>query len=863
MGAQGEAMRKLLAVVCFLGCCVLASGQAYTTITAANVTVDNGSGTAINPPAGSSLCFLGVNSVGAAITYTPSGGSPVSGTVCQTLTSGGALTGTLQVANPATATPLGLYYTITVINGSTTYLTIPTTTVSGTTWSFDAFSLPGTKTALGIGNAHLACASGAQWTSTTLPPGQNAETCNPGGQWKGYPPNNYCPHGQAFMVPQGGGTPFCQSPTYTGNGAPSGICVNGSSYFQNDATSGQNLWNCINATWVQQTGSGASPGGSHFNLQFNNGSGGFGGDSGIITDGSGNLTAKYRGGIPQADAFAGADFCAQLRTAALWAVANNVNLVDATHFPKTVACASDPLTALDGTGNGGSVPLTIMMPASWISSTVAWNINNSNVQLIGKGSGETIIEYTGGTVVPEVLTVGGSVTNAWYADSVQIKDLSIIGHSANATDGLALKDAGNGKLDNIYTWGVTGCGIHTYNSVTETFVKPTTSSAQASHIGYLTGYSVPAHGLCFDQTTSGSLTTDGTVTDADTTGVSGAGWDLIAAQGMTFTGGTSESNGAGILIASTSYFNTFINSDLESNTANANGVDVSDSGYSNSFHNLIAISTCSGCNSVLLDGGSNVPPIFHLGKVTSIGGTQGIQEVADPNLGATFIGYGSVGSLGAEYPGTSSASPFMIYAPNLANGSILGMCIGVDRYCIASYNEGLINFNYYNSGNVGNFLYLRVNGGPSLRWDGNGNLYAGSGASGNLGGSGGWWKSILMGSGNTYTTTINPPASPAASNTITLPTQSGTLALSLSGTTGSIGGSALLVNACTSGTVSITGAATGMLVVADPSSDPNSGTTQDYDWYARVTSAGTVTVYECAIVAGTPAATTFNVRVIQ
>lgn len=298
-------MRRIFAVTCFLACSTLASGQAYTTITATNVTVDNGSGTAVNPPAGSSLCFLGVNSAGAAITYTPSGGSPVSGTVCQTLTSGGALTGTLQVANPATATPLGLYYTITVIDGSTTYLTIPITTVSGTTWSFDTFSLPGTKTALGIGNAHLACASGAQWTSTTLPPGQNAETCNAGGQWKGYPPNNYCPHGQAFMVPQGGGTPFCQSPTYTGNGVPSGICVNGSSYFQNDASSGQNLWSCINGTWVKQIGSGGGPpGGAHYNLQFNNGSGGFGGDSGITTDGNGNLKAKSVGGMEFANGYA-------------------------------------------------------------------------------------------------------------------------------------------------------------------------------------------------------------------------------------------------------------------------------------------------------------------------------------------------------------------------------------------------------------------------------------------------------------------------------------------------------------------------------------------------------------------------------
>jgi hypothetical protein len=160
----------------WFGCCFpcLAFSQAFTTVTASNVLVDNGSGTAVHPPGGSSLCFLGVNTAGAAITYTPAGGSPTSGTVCQTLTSGGALTGSLQVANPATASPNGLLYTITVVNGGTTYLTIPTASVSGTIFNFNAFALPGTGLAVGIGKAHLTCANGAQWTSTTLPPGQKS-----------------------------------------------------------------------------------------------------------------------------------------------------------------------------------------------------------------------------------------------------------------------------------------------------------------------------------------------------------------------------------------------------------------------------------------------------------------------------------------------------------------------------------------------------------------------------------------------------------------------------------------------------------------------------------------------------------------
>lgn len=232
----------------------LCAGQAYTTITASGVTVDNGSGTAVNPPSGSSLCFLGVNRNGAAITYTPSGGSPVSSAVCGTFTTGGNLSSSFQVANPATASPAGLCYTITIVNGGTTYLSIPIVcTVTGTVWAFNSYALPGSGTAAGIGFAHIGCANGAQWTSTTLPPGQNAQTCSIAGSWVGYPPNPYCPAGQAYLVPQGGGQPFCTSPTYSGNGAPSGACIQNTTYYQQDSAA---IWYCKAGAWVENAGGG-------------------------------------------------------------------------------------------------------------------------------------------------------------------------------------------------------------------------------------------------------------------------------------------------------------------------------------------------------------------------------------------------------------------------------------------------------------------------------------------------------------------------------------------------------------------------------------------------------------------------------
>jgi len=83
----------------------------------------------------------------------------------------------------------------------------------------------------------------------------------------------------------------------------------------------------------------------------------------------------------------------------------------------------------------------------------------------------------------------------------------------------------------------------------------------------------------------------------------------------------------------------------------------------------------------------------------------------------------------------------------------------------------------------------------------------------------------------------------------------------LAGTTGSIGGAALTPGQCASGTVAVAGATTSMVVVASPSGgiSPGSG----FVWQAYVNAPGSVTVQVCALVAGTPAATPYNVRVIQ
>lgn len=85
----------------------------------------------------------------------------------------------------------------------------------------------------------------------------------------------------------------------------------------------------------------------------------------------------------------------------------------------------------------------------------------------------------------------------------------------------------------------------------------------------------------------------------------------------------------------------------------------------------------------------------------------------------------------------------------------------------------------------------------------------------------------------------------------------------LSGTTSAIGGSALLAGQCAQGTATVTGATSSMVATASPSSDPDSVLSTGIAIYSFVSASNTVTVRVCAIVAVTPASTTYNVRVIQ
>ena len=81
----------------------------------------------------------------------------------------------------------------------------------------------------------------------------------------------------------------------------------------------------------------------------------------------------------------------------------------------------------------------------------------------------------------------------------------------------------------------------------------------------------------------------------------------------------------------------------------------------------------------------------------------------------------------------------------------------------------------------------------------------------------------------------------------------------LSATSASIGGGALLAGACASTSTTVTGAAVGMAAVATPNTYPGDGNI----WLAYPSAANTVTVKVCAVVAMTPTASTYNLRIFQ
>lgn len=111
-------------------------------------------------------------------------------------------------------------------------------------------------------------------------------------------------------------------------------------------------------------------------------------------------------------------------------------------------------------------------------------------------------------------------------------------------------------------------------------------------------------------------------------------------------------------------------------------------------------------------------------------------------------------------------------------------------------------------------------------------------------------------------TPVLPTQYASGGATITQPSASGTLALTsqmpLAATAGPLGGSSLAAGQCISASVPVPGASTAAVVAVTPATFPGA----KFYWQGYVSAPGVVTVNVCAAVAGTPAPSAYNVRVI-
>jgi hypothetical protein len=369
-----------------------------------------------------------------------------------------------------------------------------------------------------------------------------------------------------------------------------------------------------------------------------------------------NVTAEYINKIPQADQFCGgagqpvctADMCTKLRAANIYAVTNNINQVDATHFIGVQSCSVDPFKNIATTPT--PINLIVNFGAVHIQSAVPWDVNNSSVTLHGMGATLTQLEYTGSTQVNAVLSTQTTSVSGLY--NVNITGMFAYGGVSNAKYGYLIENTAHSTFDGIMAWGATTCGIQTWGAVTNTFLHPKVSYIEAGLIGIDdSAHTTPTDGLCFDvdPNSPNYQTTNSTVIDAGAEGLPGVGWHVENAQTMTFTSGTSEHNGRGIYVSATnSKFNTFLDSDIEGNGsgsyANTNGVDVYDIGNLNTYINLLATTSCSGCNSVLLTGAAGQQFLLGGYQATSASGP-GMNGIAPIGFKVTSATSGSASPL--------------------------------------------------------------------------------------------------------------------------------------------------------------------------------------------------------------------------
>jgi hypothetical protein len=379
----------------------------------------------------------------------------------------------------------------------------------------------------------------------------------------------------------------------------------------------------------------------------------------------------FTNGIPNADQFVGSpnDFCGKLRAAEVYALANNLGTVDASHFPTSNACTVDPFVNLGGTANA-LTRLKVILPSAVIHATVPVTINTDGLYLQGAGRLNTVWQYDGSCNSFQI-----AFTLGWTSGFVQfdtLKDFSVVTSAASGCTGYDFEmfEAHRNDLENMSFWG-NEYGFVTAGAVTDTFYKLHVSNQDAAPSGWA-GFQQPSHGFYFGFGSS-DATTDGTVIDIAAESIAGTGIECFNCADMHFSAGTSESNINGIKVDVASKFNVFTAMDIEGNSANSNGVDFLDVGGENIILGGLYTSTCSACDSVFQTGGIGNDEL--IGDASAASGVGGLFNVLGNNsvIGVEGLGQTSMfNSVASTYTATAA-----LKAPILtATGSAVTFNLG-------------------------------------------------------------------------------------------------------------------------------------------------------------------------------------------
>lgn len=248
--------------------------------------------------------------------------------------------------------------------------------------------------------------------------------------------------------------------------------------------------------------------------------------------------------------------------------------------------------------------------------------------------------------------------------------------------------------------------------------------------------------------------------------------------------------------------------------------------------------------------------VVNAAEVFGVDKTGVITDAALAGGGVQCLQVDNVGTFSGAACGTISGSGTAGQLSRFTSATALGNSAFSDDGAGALVAQTIATFQAGDVSGAGNGTVLQIDDAASTITTTAGLIPSTVGAQ-SLGSSAKPFRQIVLGN-STNAVTLNGSAA-SAPRTVSLPNGTGTLALALTGVTGSIGGGALIAGACASGTVAVSTSTTTMTVSISPNTYPGDG---NY-WYGYVSSAGTVTVKVCATIAGTPTATTYNVRVIQ